>query len=77
MRNAMASASRKARKHFLLDATKIKRAQRALGAKSETETIELALDLVISEHRKNRLVRKATERFLRSGLVIKDVYGKL
>jgi hypothetical protein len=48
-----------------------------LGASTETETIELALDLVISEHRSNRLVLEATERFIRSGVVIKDVYGNL
>jgi hypothetical protein len=71
----MARTSSRVHKHFLLDAAKIKRAQNALGAK--TETIEFALDLVIAEHRKNRIVRQATERFLRSGVVIKDVYGKL
>ena len=73
----MARTSSRVHKHFLLDAAKIKRAQNALGAKTETETIEFALDLAIAEHRKNRIVRQATERFLRSGVVIKDVYGKL
>ena len=73
----MRSTSKKTHKHFELDAAKIKRAQRALGTKTENETIERALDLVIAEHRRNRLVWQANERFLRSGIEIKDVYGKL
>jgi len=48
-----------------------------LGAKTAAETVELALDLVIAEDRKNRFLWRATERFLRSGIVIKDVYEKL
>lgn len=64
-------------KHFRLDSAKIKRAQRALRASTETETIERALDLVISEDEKNRLAREANERFVRSGAVIRDVYGVL
>jgi len=60
-----------------LYATKLKRAQEVLGAKTETETIELALDLVIAQHRRNRLAWEANYRFVRSGVIIKDVYGKL
>jgi hypothetical protein len=56
---------------------KIKRAQRVLGTASETETIERALDLVISEHERNRLVAEANTRFVTSGIVIQDVYGAL
>lgn len=74
---SMATASRRAHKHFQLDAVKIKRAQKALRAKTETETIERALDLAISEHESNRLTLEANERFLRSGGEIKDVFGKL
>ena len=58
-------------------AGKIKRAQRLLRAGTETETIDRALDKVIAEHERNRLTRKANERFVRSGNKIKDVYGKL
>jgi hypothetical protein len=64
-------------KHFQLDSEKIKRAQKALQAKTETETIERALDLAIAEHERNRLVREATERFVTSGIDIRDVYGVL
>lgn len=56
---------------------KIKRAQGALGAKTETETIERALDLAIAEDAKNRLVVEANVRFAKSGIDIKDVYGRL
>jgi len=64
-------------KHFQLDSVKIKRAQKALQAKTETETIERALDFAIAEHEKNRLTSAAHERFFKSGIEIKDVYGKL
>jgi hypothetical protein len=60
-----------------LDSAKIKRAQKALHAKTETEAIERALDFAIAEHEKNRLVLEATERFVKSGIEIKDVYGTL
>jgi hypothetical protein len=73
----MATVKNRSHKHFQLDAVKIKRAQRALQAKTETEAIERALDLAIAEHEKNRLVLEATERFVRSGIDIKDVYGAL
>jgi hypothetical protein len=73
----MAIAPKRIHKHFQLDPAKIKRAQKALRARTETEAIERALDFAISEHEKNRLVLEATERFLRSGVEISDVYGTL
>jgi hypothetical protein len=73
----MATARTRSHKHFRLDAVKIKRAQKVLQADTETEAIERALDLVISEHQKNRLTAEANERFVSSGIDIKDVYGAL
>lgn len=64
-------------KRYALDEAKLKQAQKLLGAKTETETIELALDEVISERERQRRAWAATERFLRSGAVIKDVFGRL
>jgi hypothetical protein len=64
-------------KHFRLDPVKIKRAQRVLRVRTETETIERALDLVILEHERNRLTAEANDRFVTSGIDIKDVYGTL
>lgn len=66
-----------AHKHFRLDVLKLKRAQEALEASTETETIERALDMVISEQERNRIAADANRRFLKSGIVIRDVYGKL
>jgi hypothetical protein len=73
----MGSEKKRAHKHFQLDAVKIKRAQRVLRAKTETEAIERALDFAIAEHQKNRLAVESNERFLSSGIRIRDVYGVL
>jgi hypothetical protein len=62
-------------KHFRLDSIKLLRAKKLLRADTETETIERALDLVISEHRRNQLGWEANERFLDSAIKIKDVHG--
>lgn len=72
----MRSAAKK-NKHFVLDPDKIKRAQKVLGTKTETETIEHALDQVISEDERNRRAWSATERFINTGVVIEDVFGSL
>lgn len=61
-------------KHFQLDEAKIKSAQKLFKAKTETEAIERALDFAIDEHERNRLVSEAHERFVRSGVEIKDVF---
>ena len=64
-------------KHFQLDNGKIRRAQKVLRAKTETETIHRALDAVIAEHRRNQLTVQANEQFIKSGIEVKDVYSKL
>ena len=73
----MATAPKRLHKHFQLDPAKIKRAQKALRARTETEAIDRALDFAIAEHEKNRLALAATERFLKSGIQICDVYNTL
>jgi hypothetical protein len=73
----MATARKRVHKHFQLDPAKIKRAQRVFRAKTETEAIERALDFAVGEYEKNQLVAEANERFIRSGVEIKDVYEKL
>jgi hypothetical protein len=72
-----APRSRIEHKHFRLDIGKIKRAQRVLKTRTQTETLERALEAVIAEHERNRVVRQANERFVKSGITIRDVYGKL
>jgi hypothetical protein len=73
----MPTTRTRAHKHFRLDAVKIKRAQKVLRAGTETEAIERALDLVISEHQRNRLAARANERFVKTGISVKDVYATL
>ncbi|MGH9847723.1 MAG: type II toxin-antitoxin system VapB family antitoxin [Blastocatellia bacterium] len=69
--------SRSKHKHYVLDEAKIRRAQKLLGTKTETETIERALEEVITERERTRAAWQAHERFLKSGIQIKDVYGVL
>ena len=68
-------------KHFRLNQTTLTRAQKALGSKTETETIEHALEVVISEQDRNQAAYAAHERFVRRALreqvEIRDVYGLL
>jgi hypothetical protein len=73
----MATAAKRSHKHFRLNAGKLKRAQRVLRAATETETVERALDAVIAEDERNRKAVEAHERFLRSGIEIRDIYGVL
>ena len=73
----MPTARTRSHKHFRLDTIKIKRAQKVLQVRTETEAIERALDLVISEHERNRLATEANERFVKSGIAVKDVYRML
>jgi len=73
----MAGTRMRTHKHFQLDSAKIKRAQKALGAKTETEALERALDRVIAEERRNQVLRKANQQFFKSGIQINDVYRVL
>jgi hypothetical protein len=73
----MATTKARSHKHFQLDGAKIKRVQRVLHADTETEAIDRALDLVIAEHERNRLAVEANDRFVKSGIDIKDAYGTL
>jgi len=73
----MPAHKNRSHKHFQLDSMKITRARKALRARTETETIERALDFVIAESQSDRLALAATERFIKSSVAIKDVYGVL
>ena len=64
-------------KHLVLNQAKIKRVQKALGARTETEAIEKALDEVLREHESYEAAWRAHERFLKSGIRIEDVFGRL
>ena len=69
--------SRLQHKHFRLNSLKIKRAQKLLKTSTETETIERALDMVLDVHERNQIAERAHQRFLSSGIEIRDVYGKV
>jgi hypothetical protein len=69
--------TRTVHKNFRLDPAQIARAQKVLGASTETETIVRALDHVISEAERDRLTVQANQKFLSSGIVIEDVFGSL
>ena len=45
-------------KHLKLDQRKIDKARRTLGAKTEQETLERALDMVLAEDRIVRVLRR-------------------
>jgi hypothetical protein len=64
-------------KHYVLNEAKIRRAQKLLGTATETETIERALDEVISERERNRKAWAATERLLKSRIQVRDVFSRL
>jgi hypothetical protein len=71
----MNPSTAKKHKHFVLDQRKIDRAQKLLGANSEKETIEMALDEVILERERDHQAWAAHEKLFKSGIVIRDVYG--
>ncbi len=73
----MSLTTEKKRKHLILNQSKLNLAKKILGTRTETETIEMALDSIISEAEKNKIAYKATETFLKSGIEIKDVFGNL
>ena len=58
-------------KHLKLDQTKIDKARRVFGAKTEQETVERALDLAIAEEPILRAHRK-----IRGTGSISDVFGR-
>jgi hypothetical protein len=68
-------------KHFLLNQNRLKEAQKVLGAKTETETIEMALERIISEAERNTRAQQAQDKFLKAALrdelQIEDVFGRL
>lgn len=49
-------------KHLQLDQDKLTRAKSVLGAKTETETIERALTLVVDEHEIDKPLKRAKGR---------------
>ena len=61
------------RKQFLLDPELLKRARKALGTRTDTETVERALRSVSVDEQ----LRAVHADFVNSGVEIVDVYGRL
>ncbi|MGH9946393.1 MAG: hypothetical protein ACRD6X_04265 [Pyrinomonadaceae bacterium] len=74
------SSTRK-NKHVILDQERLKRAQKVLGTRTETETIEIALERVITEAEKDKIAWAAHDKFFKSGrkkgIFVNDVFGRL
>ncbi len=64
----MQTVIKKTAKHFRLDETLIKNAQKVLGAKTETETIESALSDVIYQDKMRRFIEQTRGKFKFEGL---------
>jgi hypothetical protein len=68
-------------KHFILDQIRLKKAQNVLGTKTETETIEIALERIISEAEKDKKAWATQDKFIKDAikeeLVFEDVFGHL
>jgi hypothetical protein len=68
-------------KHFILNQIRLKKAQNVLGTKTETETIEIALERIITEAEKDKKAWATQDRFIKDAikerLVFEDVFGHL
>lgn len=64
-------------KRYALDEAKIKRARKLLGTKTDAETIDRALEEIITERERSTRAWAATERFIKSRVVINDVFGRI
>jgi hypothetical protein len=64
--------TKKKLKEYALDPKKVKRVQKTLGAKTETDAIEQALDAVLTDDKLERI----HEAFLKSGLTLHDTLGR-
>ena len=63
---------KRARKQFILPVTKIRKAREILSAKTETEAVERALDLVIADGELRKVLLS-----MKGSCNIEDVYGRL
>jgi len=65
--------TKKSQRQYALDSKKVKRVQKFLGAKTESEAIEQALDAVLVDEK----LERSHERFLKSKIEIHDTLGRL
>ena len=63
---------KRARKQFILPVAKIKKAKEILSAKTETEAVERALDLVIADEEVRKVLLS-----IKGRCNLEDMYGRL
>lgn len=68
----MQKATAKTPKHFRLDESLIRSAQKILGTKTETETIELALSEVVYQEKVKKFIKETAGQFAFRGLDEKE-----
>ncbi|MEO7672765.1 MAG: hypothetical protein ABIU09_01640 [Pyrinomonadaceae bacterium] len=75
------TTSTRKNKHLILNQDRLERAKQILGVTTETETVEIALERVITESETNKRIWAAHNGFVTSmtaaGLEIEDVFGNL
>jgi hypothetical protein len=64
----MKAAANKTAKHFRLNQAMIKNAQKILGARTETETIESALAEVIYQEKMRKLIERTSGKYPFEGI---------
>ena len=64
----MRTATKKTAKHFRLDETMIKSAQKILGSEDETEAIETALAEIIYQEKIRKFIEQTSGKFKFEGL---------
>jgi hypothetical protein len=65
------SAAEKTRKQFILDQDKIRRVRKIVNAKTDTEAITMALDIIIENTKIETMLGS-----IKGKGTIKDVYGR-
>ncbi len=64
----MQTTTKKTAKHFRLDESMIKSAQKILGSKTETETIETALSEVIYQEKMRKFIEQTAGKYKFEGI---------
>ena len=64
----MQTTAKKTAKHFRLDESMLKNAQKILGSKTETETIETALSEVIYQEKMRKFIEQSAGKLKFEGL---------
>ena len=64
---------KKSQTQLVVNPAKVRKAQRILGAKTASESVERALDEVL----RNALLERRHQRLVASGVEVEDLFGRL